>query len=254
MTQLYTYGLGLTTECCVPGTAGLLGGEVLVHERDDLAALVSVLPMPAVTRTRRNLLAHAGVLEAAHRRFTVLPFRFGTVAPDAATLSACITANRSRFHEALRGIAGRIELGVRAAWKDGQMFASLAGQDARVRALNARVRGRSERETYYERIELGRHVEAGLAALREAETARLTAELVTIAERVTLLPVHDDADIFNQAYLVPRAREAEFDAAVQRLAERGGARIDLRYVGPMPPFNFVTMHAGWLAAGAGKAA
>jgi predicted DsbA family dithiol-disulfide isomerase len=193
-------------------------------------------------------------LEAAHRSFTVLPCRFGTVAPDAATLSSCISANRARFHEALHGIDGRVELGIRAAWKGGQMFASLAEHDAAIRRLNARVKGRSEMETYYERIELGRHVETGLAALRGAETARLTAELTAIAERVTELPIHEDADIFNHAYLVPRAREAEFDAAVARLAERGAARLDLRYVGPMPPFNFVTMHAGWLAAGAGKAA
>jgi hypothetical protein len=254
MIPLYTYGLAHTRECSPPGTTGLFGGEVFVLERDDLAALVSALPMPEISRTRRNLLAHTGVLEAAHRRYTVLPFRFGTVAPDAATLTACIAANRSRFHDALRGINGRIELGVRAAWKGGHMYASLAEHDARVRALNARVKGRSELETYYDRIELGRQVETGLAALREAETHRLTAELATIAERVTVLPIHEDADIFNHAYLLSRAREADFDAAVERLAERAGARMDIRYVGPMPPFNFVTLQAGWLDAKAGRAA
>jgi hypothetical protein len=254
MTHLYVYGLSLAQDCYVPATAGLSGATVSVQRNDDLAVLVSPLAVPEVTRARRNLLAHTGVLEEAHRAFSLLPFRFGTVAPDASTLGACIAANRARFHEALREIAGRVELGVKAAWKDGQMFASLAERDARVRALNARVRGRPEIETYYERIELGRNVESGLAALRAAETARLTAELAKIAERSASLPIQDDAAIFNEAYLVPRAREAEFDAAMERLSARCAGRIDLRYVGPMPAFNFVSMQAGWLNAGAGRAA
>jgi hypothetical protein len=47
---------------------------------------------------------------------------------------------------------------------------------------------------------------------------------------------------------VRRAREPAFDAAMERLAAAHGARIVFRYIGPLPPFNFVTVQAGWSLA------
>ncbi len=103
-------------------------------------------------------------------------------------------------------------------------------------------------ETYYERIELGRRVEAALAGRRDAEQSAILAELVPLAERHESLLAHDEDMILNHAFLVPRAAEAGFDAAVARLAERSGDRLEFRYVGPVPPFNFVNLQAGWLTA------
>jgi hypothetical protein len=37
---------------------------------------------------------------------------------------------------------------------------------------------------------------------------------------------------------------------MQHLAERHAARITFRYVGPVPPYNFIQLHADWLAKGA----
>ena len=54
--------------------------------------------------------------------------------------------------------------------------------------------------------------------------------------------------IANRAFLVRRCDEQRFDAAVAALEARQGARLLFRYVGPVPPFNFVSLRAEWFGA------
>ena len=227
---------------------GVGGGAVRLVAADDLAALVSDASASPVQRTRRNMLAHTAVLEQAMPYATVLPLRFGTVAPDEAALRSCIVGNRAAFRAALRDVEGRVELGVKASWKPGHVFTHVVERDHALRQLRDRLHSRPAGETYYERIELGRRVEAALAQLRVSEAAAIMAELEPLADREAELKPHDDDMIFNRAFLVRRTAEAAFDAAVERIAERCADRIEFRYVGPVPPFNFVSLQAGWLTA------
>jgi hypothetical protein len=220
--------------------------EVLVA--GELSALVSSTTGNPIARSRRHLLDHTSVLERAMRHATILPLRFGTVAPDEAALIACIAANGAAFLQALHDIDGRVELGLKASWRKGRVFNDIVERDHALRQMRDKLQTRPAGETYYERIELGRRVEAALAERRAAEAAAIIAELAPLAERAADLRTHDEDMILNRAFLVPRTAETAFDEAVARIAERYGERMDFRYVGPVPPFNFVTLHAGWLTA------
>jgi hypothetical protein len=228
--------------------AGIGAQSVSLLLAGELAALVSAWPAGPIPRSRRNLLDHTSVLERAMPHATILPLRFGTIAPDEASLRGCIAGNRVAFREALRGIEGRVELGLKASWRKESIFSDIVERDQSLRALRDRLQTRPAGETYYERIELGRRVEAALAVRREAEQSAILADLAPLAERHESLRVHDEDMILNHAFLVPRAAEAGFDAAVARLAERSRDKLEFRYVGPVPPFNFVTLQAGWLTA------
>jgi hypothetical protein len=245
---LYVYGL---LPARAPFAAsndgeGIAGGVVTRITADDLAAVVSAAEVPHVVRTRRNLLAHTSVLERALRQATVLPLRFGTVAPSADALTACMAANRTAFRAALQEIDGRVEVGLKASWRGGLVYNDIVDRDPALRQLRDRLRSRPAGETYYERIELGRRVEAALAQQRQAEASAIIADLLPLADRDAELRLHDDNMILNRAFLVRRAAESSFDEAVERAAERFGDRLEFRYVGPVPPFNFVTLQAGWL--------
>jgi hypothetical protein len=231
---------------------GIAGGAVTQLRIGDLAALVSPAGPDPVARSRRNMLAHTSVLERAMAGATILPLRFGTIAPDEAALSGCINANRQAFASALRGIDGRVELGLKASWRSGLVFSDIVERDQSLRQLRDRLRARPPGETYYERIELGRRVEAAIATRRTTEAAAILTELLPLAERDADMRTHDDDMILNRAFLVPRSAEAAFDAAVARIADRFAERMEFRYVGPVPPFNFVTLHAGWLTPQPGQ--
>ena len=41
--------------------------------------------------------------------------------------------------------------------------------------------------------------------------------------------------------VIQKAREAEFDAAVNKVAQKFGERLNFKYTGPWPPYNFVNI-------------
>ncbi|WP_419897210.1 GvpL/GvpF family gas vesicle protein [Roseomonas sp. USHLN139] len=247
---LYFYGIAEpgalpAADTLGPGLGGAAPDWV---EAAGLAALVSPVTGAEVPASRRNMLAHTAVLERALAEASLLPLRFGTVAPDAAAVAACLARHAPQFRAGLREVAGRVELGVKVHWQPEIVFTQLLEQDAGLRRMRDRLRDRPAVETYAERIELGRRVEAALAARRAAEARRLLDTLAPLAERSTALPLAEDTMLLNHAFLVRRAREAEFDAVMAALAEAQGERLSFRYVGPVPPYNFVALQAalfGW---------
>jgi len=65
--------------------------------------------------------------------------------------------------------------------------------------------------------------------------------LSPISEQVKTNNTYGDLMIINAAFLVAREREEEFDMEVQGLAERYGDKVRFKYVGTLPPFNFVNL-------------
>jgi hypothetical protein len=50
-----------------------------------------------------------------------------------------------------------------------------------------------------------------------------------------------DDMLLNVAFLVERAREDDFNQAVERLSARYEGLLSLKYTGPWPPYSFVTL-------------
>ncbi len=249
--QLYLYGLLDAASDLDPAALGqgVTGSDVNLSMQGPFRALTSHVAPGAVPQTRRNMLAHTAVLERAMVDATVLPMRFGTVVPALDTLRACVVRNAEPFATALRSIDGRVELGVKASWRDRVVYSEIIESDPSLFRIRNRLRDRPANETYYERVELGRRIETALAVRRSAEAAAILAELQPLADRDVELRTLEDDMILNRAFLVPRRNEPAFDTAMERLGERHGARITFRYVGPVPPYNFIQLHADWLAGG-----
>jgi hypothetical protein len=91
---------------------------------------------------------------------------------------------------------------------------------------------------YYERIRLGELV-SGEVGHRRVEDTRLAIEMLeplAVAVREEELRQADSA--FNLAFLVDRGKQDAFGREVGRLKEQLGERIELHYVGPLPPYSF----------------
>jgi hypothetical protein len=245
--RFYVYGLvaaGQRLDPAALGT-GVGGAAVTLRGEGALQALVSPVDAGEVAQTRRNLLAHTALLERVMAQATVLPVRFGTVAPGEAALNACITTNQAAFSAAMAAIDGKVELGVKASWREGVVFAEIIASDASLARLRNRLRDRPASETYYERVELGRQIEQALAKRRTADAEAILAELAPLADGEAELKTLDDDMVLNRAFLVSRANEPQFDARMRSLSESREGRMVFRYVGPVPPYNFVQLRADW---------
>src|SRR3954471_20861117 len=83
MDGLCVYGI-LRAEAALPSPpAGIDGRPLRKLRAGPLAALVSDAPEGPVRASRRNLMAHSGVLQTAIAQGCVLPMRFGVVMPSA---------------------------------------------------------------------------------------------------------------------------------------------------------------------------
>jgi hypothetical protein len=229
-----------------------IGGEtglVYTVPHGGLAVVVSDAHTGRYDTTRANMLAHQRVQEKVMRGFTILPVRFGTVADGASpaeSVRRLLEKRAEEFERLLSDLEGKVELGLKALWRDeGAVFEEIAAREEGVRRLRDSLSGKPPQATHFERIRLGGMVKEALERRRSAEAAAILAPLRRIACRAVENPVTMDRMVVNVAFLVEREREKEFDQAVDCLDREHGQRVTFRYVGPVPPYNFVNIVVNW---------
>ena len=213
---------------------------------EDLAAVVSNSPFVEYDSSRRNMMAHTLVLEEVMQDFTILPVRFGTVAPKVEAIQEKLLRRRfGEFHGLLQQMEGRVELGLKAFWYEDVIFNEIVEESPPIRRLRDGLMGRPSEETYYERIRLGEMVEAAMWKKRDEDAEKILTPLRSLVYETRANKVITDRMVLNAAFLVDATRQAEFDAMVERLDQQMGKRLIFKYVGPVPPYNFVNIVVTW---------
>jgi hypothetical protein len=219
---------------------GERGDEVYRVCADELSAVVSRCPMQKFKMSRDNLLAHERAIEKVMKTHTVLPVRFATMTENEGKVRKLLLKETERFTSLLREMEGRKELGVKAIFNSEKIYAQIAEQEE-IKRLKARLTSMPADKTYFQRMELGRMVEKALEREREKYRDGIMGILTPLAIEVKTTKPYGEMMILNAAFLVERAREEEFDSAIRELDEEFGALITLRYIGTLPPFNFVSL-------------
>jgi hypothetical protein len=201
------------------------GEDALRGHLEDLAWLESIARV------------HHRVVEIVATRVPVVPLRLATVYRGDDRVAAMMAARRQDLAAALGRVRGRTEWGVKAYASDSadqDRAVEISRHDSAARPGMAYLRQRR------------RQLDAGDQARRAAAASadRIHAEVGRLAAAADLRPPQDpqlsgqrERMILNGAYLVDDERSAEFEAAVQRVAEQySPVRIEL--TGPWPPYSF----------------
>jgi hypothetical protein len=250
-TATYLYGIGdaeafaeTANHFAAPGLDPDGPVRPLVH--GDLVALVSDVPRLRYDISRRNLLAHQRVLEEAMHHGTVLPVSFGTVAVgDEAIVTQVLQREQDELRFQLQRVRSRIELDVMAIWERDRLFEEIVAEDRDIRALRDSLVGLPEDSAYYERIELGQRTEAAIQAKSQQVAAIILERLQPLADDVRLNEPLTNEMLLNAAFLVERDRETDFDAVMQALGIEAEGRLLFKYIGPLPPYNFISLTINW---------
>jgi hypothetical protein len=206
----------------------------------DLGALVSDLPDDALPGTRDDLAAHARVLAAiVEAGATVVPVRFAMVLDDdEAVRERLLEGRREELVALLRALEDRVQYTLKAVYDEAALLREITAGNAEIAFLSGETRGRPDAEVQREKIRLGELVARAVEQQREADERAVAAPLDPVAERIVLeSPRHDRIAVHAQI-LVGRARAAELEEAVGRLAEQHGGRMTFRLVGPLAPWSF----------------
>lgn len=214
-----------------------------------LAAIISDSPVKEYQSTRKDMLAHQRVQERILRECTLLPVRFGTVANGTSPvhdLQKLLQKRGREFDALLADMEGHVELGLKALWRDESLlFEEILAENPPLRKLRDSLAGKSPQATHFDRIRLGEMVKDALDGKKAAEAARIVRPLRELAHSSIENPMVLDRMIVNAAFLVDKAKEGEFDRAAARLDEELGDRVLFKYVGPVPPYNFVNIVVNW---------
>lgn len=191
------------------------GAEVSTIGYDDLSMVVSNHPMTKLIVNRENMLAHERVIEEVMKEFAVLPVRFCTIAASADEIRNLLDRRHKEFKNLLRDIDHKVELGVKAIWKNMDMiFKELTKENSEIKKLKERIQKEAERF-----IDILRKVSVDFRLNR------------TISEEMFM----------NAAFLVDNGKEKELDNIMDDLSREYGNRVRFMYAGPFPPYNFVNI-------------
>ena len=214
-----------------------------------LAAVISDSPVKRYESTRDNMMAHERVLETVMKEFTLLPVRFGTVTDSASPAQAIyrlLSGRYKEFYSLLRDMEGKVELGLKAFWRDERAaFGEIVTENANIRRLRDSLTPKSPKASHFDRIRLGEMVKEALNRKRVKESNKILLPLRQIAYSVRENETLADRMVVNAAFLVDTSKEPAFDQAVSKLNEQFGERVAFKYVGPVPPYNFVNIVVNW---------
>jgi hypothetical protein len=211
-----------------------------VHH-NDIAAVVSKTSVYIFDPTRENALAHEHVIETVMKGNTIIPMSFGTVFRTDEDIREVLKSIYPSLKDVLKQMAGKLEFGLKVAWDREQVIDELKHEDEEIRRFHQEITRKHLQSTYLARMQLGRMIDKALAE-RSAQYVREIYEglrSACVASRDNK-PIGDKM-IMNAAFLIERERESEFDAAVNRIAKRYGNRLNFKYTGPWPPYNFVNI-------------
>ena len=105
---------------------------------EGLVAVVSDAP-ESLRPKRRDLVEHEAVIGRCSAAGTVLPMRFGMVAPDDEAVQTELDRGRGVMRELLSRLDGHVELNVKGAHAEEALLADLL-QNAELRARNEALR------------------------------------------------------------------------------------------------------------------
>jgi len=220
---------------------GARGDEVYTVCFDDIAAVVSTAPITRYRVSRDNTIAHEKAIEAVMADHTVLPVRFATVTENEEKVMKILQAEYDKFTEMLSKMKNKTELGVKAIFRENAIYEHILGKYEDIRKLKEELTGLPPEKTYPQRMHIGKMVETALNQEKLAVRGDILNSLSPLAVEFKTNDPYGELMIINAAFLVEKENEAEFDLQVQGIEDKYGENIKLKYVGSLPPFNFVNL-------------
>jgi hypothetical protein len=236
-----TYVYGFTRSSHPFHIAGMTGvgaqaPTLRVLRCGDLAAVVSDAP-DSLRARRRDLETHHRILQALGTAGTVLPMRFGVVAPDDSAIEAELQVEADHYRGLLARLANKVELNVKGTHRQDAILRALLLEHETLRERNDALRRKSG-GSYAEQVRFGEDMAAALEDRRGEDAREVLARLEPHACDTRLGT--EAGGFVNASFLVDAAARQAFEISFAELQCEISEVADLRLFGPLPPYSFVS--------------
>lgn len=230
---------GIPEKFPIPGIGGY--GDLFPVCQGDLAAVVSDSPVISYRTSRENLMAHEKAIEAMMAGHVVLPVKFGTIADNSEKIRAILENEHDKFKALLNKIDHKKELGLKAIFREDVIYQDILEKHKDITAMKMAIMDLPPEKTYHQRMWIGEMVETALKEEIAICRDYILDTLSPLAFEVRENPAFSEKMVINAAFLVDEKQEAAFDRKVNDIGAKYGDKIKFKYVGGVPPFNFVNL-------------
>lgn len=239
---LYLYGIFPAPGPSDLDVQGLDNQPVATHVIGEFAFLYSEAQQERYLASRKNLLGHERVLEAAMQAGdrTLLPLQFGLVIETwERVIQELITPRGEGLKRLFAKLEGGREVSVKVLWHPDNELNQLMEENEPLRQERDRLEGRQL--SMDQVVSIGQSIEKAVEARKEAIVDAFREALNPLAIEVLENDPMTDAMIYNAAYLIDWDAESEFGNVIEELDAQFEDRLRIRYNNFTAPFNFAQL-------------
>ncbi|MBI2336723.1 MAG: GvpL/GvpF family gas vesicle protein [Deltaproteobacteria bacterium] len=237
------YGIIATDEAPNFGPIGMGGGEseVITVGTQGLAAVISDASLDHYTLSKENLTTHTRVIEKVAEDYTILPMRFCTVAESTDEILSFLEDNERQLKNSLKDLEGKVEIGIKIIWKNmKEIYEEMTLENRKIKEI--KTGGGKDMQGL---IQAGQMVEVALEEKKAVEGEEYLRPLKKMSVRFKEEENKTEDMVVTASFLIDKAWLGEFDAQVDKMGREHHKRIDVKYIGPIPPFSFVNLEMHW---------
>jgi hypothetical protein len=221
---------------------GVGDAEVYTINHQKLGAIVSDMDLREIDPTRKNVLAHTTVQDRLLKEYELLPMSFGMIANSESEVRELLEKNYEGLIGELKRLAGKIEVELKVLWDQEAMMKELQGESDELTRLKAKINAASSPIVSQSLlVEAGRQVERIAQNWKTKYAQRTYATLKELSVDARLNEPVGVKNILNASFLIDRFKESEFREEVYKLDSKYQGKLNFKYVGPLPPYNFVRL-------------
>jgi hypothetical protein len=221
---------------------GVGSADVYTVNYEQIAAVVSDTEFSEIDPTRRNVQAHTIAQEALLKEYNLLPMGFGMIAASEGEVRRLLEDNYEGLLGELNRLARKIEVELKVYWEQEAVISELQGENAELTRLKEKIKSASSPVEIQNLLSAaGRLVESIVNGWKARYAEMVYAILQELSFEAKMNNPVGIKNLLNASFLIERSRESEFKEEVYKLDTRFQGKLNFKYVGPLPPYNFVNL-------------
>jgi len=220
--------------------AGIEGAPVHIVQWQNLSCIVSDTEPGDKELDKDSALAHEKVLEDVMQHSPIVPIAFGHVSESEDEIkSKLLEVHSSKLEDYLAYLQGKIELSLKAFWFDlTPVLQSVASSSEEIKRIKAK--GKLSRDDQMRAGEIAAKLLGKRREQMEEDIADFFKDITVEYKKSNLF---GEQMITNLAFLIGQDDLKIFDEKMNQYEERlADSNVKLKYVGPVPPYNFVQLN------------
>jgi hypothetical protein len=221
---------------------GVGEAEVYTINHKRIAAIVSDIEFAEIDPTRKNVQAHTIVQDNLLKEYTLLPMSFGMVAASAEEVQGLLEKNYEGLTGELNRLAGNIEVELKLYWDQETIIKEIQGDNWEFSGIKEKINAASSLlEKRNLLIEAGKLVDNTVLAWKTRYADMAFTALKELSYQAKVNNPVGLKNFLNASFLIDKNRENKFKEQVYSLDSKFQGKVNFKYVGPMPPYNFVEL-------------